>query len=190
MRHFSAKKAAVGLGAGIFTLGILAGCSSSTDPNASSSPSVDAGTGSPASSDSGGTAASIQGKWRGDADELLDANTANLGSTEEIECIGPIFLTFEPNGDFTQDGTATCSVGGRSVNATIETAGKYRTDGNQLIITEAENDGRIIIPTGDVAFPGSWSEGTATYEISGDTLTIHFTGETVGAVTQKYQRAV
>lgn len=180
------QRATIGIGTGLLAIGALSGCASSEDSGSSPTPTG----GSSETPTSGPTAAggSIEGKWRGDADELLDSNTANLGSAGDIDCRGPIFITFEANGEFAQQGTATCSVGGRSVSATIATSATYTTSGNELTIKDAKNQGSVSVPTGEVAFPGSWSEGTATYEISGDTLTINFSDDTVGNVTQKYER--
>ncbi|NQU36456.1 MAG: hypothetical protein HQ526_02530 [Actinobacteria bacterium] len=180
-------RAVLGGGAGLLAIGALSGCGSSTDAGSSGSPTNEA-TGTTTGEVAPVAGGDIQGKWRGDADELLDANTANLGSTGEIDCRGPIFITFKADGGFTQQGTATCTVGGRSVRGTIATTATYTTDGAELTIKNAENRGTIGIPTGEVSFPGSWSDGTAKYEISGDTLTINFTDESVGNVTQQYER--
>lgn len=132
----------------------------------------------------------LAGTWVIDASDLFAANTANVGDTGGISCSGPIRLEFGDDGSFAQRGEATCEANGFSSTMTLESTGRYTTDGGTLTITDLEStttmevDG-VTQPAGDGT---EFELNEAVYEVNGDTLTITFTNPSVGTVSQVYQR--
>jgi hypothetical protein len=178
-------------GVGIAAMGLITACGSGSDPAPASADSPAA---SSAASTSPSTAAptttgALEGTWKADAGELVAANTANLGGTGPLVCRGPLRLTFRADGKFKHGGTATCTVGEQSVSATISTEGDYATSEDQILLSNTRSTGTLDLPGGDVPFPAGLGNGTGTYEVSGDVLTLTFTDPSVGEVTQTWQRA-
>lgn len=131
----------------------------------------------------------LEGSWVADASDILAANTANVGGTGGLSCSGPITMTFTGEGTYDRSGTVTCAVGGMTASGTISTAGSYAVDGGQLVVTGTISGGRMALGGTEIPTPDSFGDGTADFDLSGDTLTITFTDTSVGTVTQTYERA-
>lgn len=179
------------VGITVASLGLVAACSGGSDPDPTStgSPTASSSASASASTTTSATTGSIDGTWKSDAGQLVAENTANLGDTGSMTCSGPIRLTFRTNGTFKHGGAATCSVGAQSVSATILSEGDYTTSGDELILSNTRSTGTLDIPGGAVPFPAGIGDGTGTFNIAGDTLTLTFTDPSVGTVTQEWQRA-
>lgn len=141
-------------------------------------------TAAPDPADGGGD---LDGSWVADAGDIMGVNTANLGGVT-FECSGPITLTFD-GGSFTQAGESTCTVAGQTATATFNSSGDYSVSGSTLTTTNAVNEGTMVIAGMTQPFEGGVSNGSAEYAIDGDQLSITFTNETVGTVTQVFTRA-
>lgn len=145
--------------------------SGSTSATASMSPTA---TESPAS-----PSTSLVGQWQASAQEVLGANTANVGGPGGLSCTGQIRMTFTDSGTFSRSGAVRCTVGSTTRRGGVASAGRYSTNGDQLVIEGTRSTGTT---------PDSWGDATATYAVTGDTLTIQFTQGSVGTITQTYQR--
>lgn len=154
-------------------------------PSGDTTTAPDEATTTAAEADGGGD---LVGTWTADAGDIFGANTANLGGTS-IDCSGPVNLEFRDDGTFSQSSTATCSIQSISGTATIDSTGSWTTDGDQIVISGSTSDGTMEIMGQTQPVEAGMSDGTATYEVDGDTLSITFTEATVGTVTQVYQRA-
>jgi hypothetical protein len=107
-----------------------------------------------------------------------------------VTCSGPIRLEFGEDGSFAQRGEATCEGGGFANTVTLESTGRYTTEGGTMTITDLESTSTIEV-NGTTQPAGEGTEfqlNEAAYEVDGDTLTITFTNPSVGTVTQVYQR--
>jgi hypothetical protein len=131
----------------------------------------------------------LVGAWTADAHDLLHANTANVGLPAGVDCTGPVTLRFGPRGGFTETGTAQCTAHGRTGTATYDALGVYRTEGNDLVISGVVSRSRLIVLGVTVRLGSGLAEGRATYAISGNTLTVTYTGTRVGTVVHTYTRA-
>ncbi|MFC3682469.1 hypothetical protein ACFOPI_02620 [Hydrogenophaga luteola] len=129
----------------------------------------------------------LTGNWQAEANALLAANTANVGSTG-VTCTGTMLLRFQSDGGLELSGDPVCSRGAVSGSGTIVTTARYSTSGNQLTISGAVTSGGVTIGGGTIpiTFLGN---GTATYSINGNTLSISFTNGSVGDVTQTWSRS-
>jgi hypothetical protein len=133
--------------------------------------------------------ADLVGSWVADADSILGANLANLGGAGGFECHGPVTLTFTAQGTFTHTSTATCTAGGLSATATIDSSGRYRAGPRRLLISGARNGGSITVGGATTPLRVGFADGLVAYQLDGDTLTFTFTVASVGTVTQTYTRA-
>jgi len=132
----------------------------------------------------------IEGSWVADANDLIAANTANLGDPGGLECSGRITMTFA-DGKLNRSGEVSCGASGSPLVAegSIETSGRYAVEGDTITVSETESSGRANLAGTEIPTPDSWGDGTAIYSIEGDTLAIEFTETLVGEVTQNYTRA-
>jgi hypothetical protein len=204
IRHHRFGRLAAGIAA-VVALGALAACGGSSDGDAS----TDEPTTTAAADDATTTAApdeeaeettttseaaepegggDLTGTWTADAGDILGVNTANLGGTA-VECTGPVTLEFREDGTFSQQSEATCTLAGQSGTATIASSGAYEASGGTLTVRDAESSGTFSILGQTQEVPAGLSDGEASYEVDGDTLSITFTEATVGTVTQTYTRA-
>ena len=135
------------------------------------------------------TSGDLEGSWVADAADILAANTANVGGAGGLSCSGPITMTFAADGTYDRSGSVSCSVAGTTASGTISTSGRYGLDGGQLVVTGTTSGGRMAMGGTEIPTPDSFGDGTADYEVRGDTLAITFTDTSVGTVTQTYQRA-
>lgn len=131
----------------------------------------------------------LEGAWVADAAEILAANTANLGGTGGLGCTGPITMTFTAEGTYDRSGEVTCSVGGTTASGSVSTSGRYAIEGSRLTVSGTTSGGTMSMGGTEIPTPDSFGDGTADYEVSGDTLTITFSDPSVGTITQTYQRA-
>lgn len=165
---------------GTTTTTVAVGAPGSGDPTTTTTAAVTTST-APTTGD-------IEGSWVADASDILAANTANVGGTG-VDCSGPITMTFAADGTFDRSGTVSCSLGGMTASGTISTSGRYAVADDQITISGTTPGGRMTLGGRSVPTPDSFGDGAATYEVSGNTLTITFTESPVGTVTQTYQRA-
>lgn len=137
-------------------------------------------------SSGGAGGANLVGLWQADANALLAANTANVG-TPGVDCSGLMQLRFEAGDSFNVGGEVVCTSGAMSGNGTLVTTGNYRTSGDQLTLSNATTSGGITLggSTLPISFVGN---GSATYRISGNTLTLTFSGGSAGTITQQWTR--
>lgn len=133
--------------------------------------------------------AELVGTWTADAGQLLDQTLANVGAPAGLTCSGPISTTFASGGTFTRTGDITCATGPLSFSGTIDTTGSWSADATQLTISGAQVKGTTQLPGKEIPTPDGFGDGVADYELSGDTLTVTFSGQSVGTVTQTYTRA-
>ena len=129
-------------------------------------------------------AADLEGTWVADAGAVLASSTANVGGTGGSTCSGQVSQTFD-QGTWKRAGNINCGQG----TGTIDGTGTYRVDGDKLIVTSTSSNSRLTIRGVSVPIPDGFGNATATYKVADDTLTITFTQESVGTVTQKYTRA-
>jgi hypothetical protein len=132
----------------------------------------------------------IVGTWVIDASELFAANTANVGDTGSLSCSGPVRLEFGEDGSFAQRGEASCTAGGFTTTLTLETTGRYATDGGTITVSDLQSQSSMEVEgmTQAADDVSGFAAGQAAYEVDGDTLTITFTNPSVGTVSQTYQR--
>lgn len=130
----------------------------------------------------------LVGTWTADANDILGANTANLGGVT-FECTGPITLEFGDDGAFSQTGTSTCTVQGQSGTAEFNATGTYEASDGTITVTDVTNEGTMTMMGVAQPMEGGFGGGEAEYTLEGDTLSITFTEETVGTVTQVYTRS-
>jgi RNA polymerase sigma factor (sigma-70 family) len=122
----------------------------------------------------------LVGSWTADAGDILGANTTNVGGPGGLTCSGPITMTFTEGGTFERSGSVTCSVAGTSQSGAVASAGRYQVEGDTLTVSGFASSGST---------PDAFGNGSATYDLSGDTLSITFTDTSVGTVSQTYQRS-
>lgn len=180
---------------------LLTGCGGSDDPESASSPSGGESSGSvtatpdpsETATDDDGDAdpadgSALAGEWETTADKIFSANTANLPSSG-ITCTGPVRLTLAVSGDLTYTVRARCRLMGRSGTGRLTSTATWAAVGDQLRITNATSEGTITLEGGvSVPMPTIFTNGTATYTISGDRLRISFSQDAVGAVTHEFTR--
>lgn len=180
---------------------LLTGCGGSDDPDSASSPSGVETSGSvPASPDASESAADVDGdtdpadgsalagEWETTADKIFSANTANLPASG-ITCTGPVRLTLAVSGDLTYTVRARCQLMGRSGTGRLTSTATWAATGDELRITNSTSEGTITLDGGvSVPMPTVFTDGTATYSISGDRLRINFSQDAVGAVTHEFTR--
>lgn len=179
---------------------LLTGCGGSDDPESASSPPGGESSGSvtpspdaSATDDGDGDAdpadgSALAGEWETTADKIFSANTANLPSSG-ITCTGPVRLTLAVSGDLTYTVRARCRLMGRSGTGRLTSTATWAAVGDELRITNARSEGTITLEGGvSVPMPTVFTNGTATYTISGDRLRIDFSQDAVGAVTHEFSR--
>lgn len=134
--------------------------------------------------DAGATDGDLVGTWTADAADLLAANTANLGGSGAITCSGPVSLDLADDGTFTHTGDITCEVpGGPSASGTITSTGRWSADGTTVTLSDTSTTSEV---EGISQLIGDASAG---YVVDGDTLTVTFSFDPVGEVSQVYTRA-
>ena len=132
----------------------------------------------------GGVDGDLVGTWTADAGDLLAANTANFGGTSTLTCSGPVTMVLSDDGTFTHGGEVTCGVaGGPSATGTVTTTGSWQADGTKVTLSGATSTSDLDGMTGLVG------DGSADYVVEGDQLTVTFTIDPVGEVSQVYTRA-
>jgi hypothetical protein len=180
---------------------LLAGCGGSDDPDSASSPSADGSSASVAprpdatATDDDGDAdpadgSALAGEWETTADKIFSANTANL-PTSGITCTGAVRLTLAVSGDLTYTVRARCRLMGRAGTGRLTSTATWAAVGDELRITNSRSEGTITLEGGGVSvpMPTVFTNGTATYAISGDRLRIDFSHEAVGSVTHEFTRS-
>lgn len=138
-----------------------------------------------------GESSDLEGSWVADADDLIGANTANLGGAAGLACTGDVTMTFSNDGTLQRSGELSCSVAGSPIAAEgeVDTTGDYAVEGDTVTISNTQNNGRASLGGQSIPTPDSWGDGEATFQIDGDTLTLTFTATAVGQVTQTYTRS-
>jgi hypothetical protein len=202
------KPAAVASPLALVAALLLAGCGSGGDSgdasatasatasgSPSGTPSTDAASPSPAvtPTDDEDTAAAdgaaLAGEWATTARAIFEANTANLGGANGLRCSGPVRLTLAAGGDLTYDVRARCTLRGRSGTGRLHTTARWSATGDQIQIRGSRSEGTITLDGGvTVPMPTVFENGTATWAIAGDTLTIEFTDPSVGTVAHRFTR--
>lgn len=172
-----------GEGSGTTTTAAAGGGSGSTTTEAATTTTADSTT---SSAPAGG--GDLEGAWVADAQSLLTANTANLGNPQ-MDCSGPITLTFGADGHLSQQGTATCTIAGQSATLRFANTADYSVSGNEVSITGTSSDSSVTVA--GVTRPTTIGLGsnTATFDVSGNTLKLTFTIAPTGTVTQTYTRS-
>lgn len=137
------------------------------------------------------TTATLAGGWHATVDSILNANTASTGALG-ISCPGQLMhWRFESDTAFFSrwSDVLTCTSRGLTFTGRLSQTGRYSASGDQLTVSGIENFGSVTTSTG-VSLPFSIpaSAGSATYAISGNTLTLTFTDPSVGTVTQTWTR--
>lgn len=174
---------------------LFVGCSPSDDESSDDSSSVSTSsattvlrTATPSSLTDPASGGDLLGSWTADAGDILAANTVNVGGAGAVVCTGPIVMSFRDDGSFDRSGTISCAVAGMSVTGTLSSVGRYESTGSTLIISSSTTSGTMLMGGVEVPVPDSFGDGTGEYSVVGDTLTITFNIEPVGAVAQIYAR--
>lgn len=156
------------------------------------------GGGGGSSSDTGGTdttgtsetpVSPLVGVWQADASELFAANLAGLGSVA-ITCSGTLQLRFEASGAFDEGGDPVCTGPSMSGTGTLVTTGAYSSTDAQITFSSVTTSGGVtVVMDGGPSFTlplSTLGNGTASYSVSGNVLSITFTDASVGTVTQRW----
>lgn len=135
-------------------------------------------------------AGDLEGSWSADAQDLLDANTANVGSIP-MTCDGLVTIGFA-DGVITQTGDVDCTLtsgGGMSGHAVVDAKGKYSVDGGMLTVSDTVHKTQVSWGGGPASEMVFFGDGTGNYLIDGDTLTINFFDPAVGNISQEWHRS-
>lgn len=81
-------------------------------------------------------------------------------------------LSIRVDGSFVQSGKPKCEQDRQARSAEIESSGRWRIDGDRLEFSEVEDKGKIYLVKGIEPFTPGLKNGTATFSIDGDTLTL------------------
>lgn len=188
---------------GLLTAGmLLAACGSDDGRAGSETPTSAPGTSTPATTTPGTTtpgttarppssASSLTGSWVADANQILAANTSNVGGTGLGGCQGPITMTFNNNGTFTRDAPSIrCGTVPIEATGWFNSAGSYTVQGNRINVTVAQTEGSMTIGPRTVGFGDQFSgDMTYDFENGGNVLVLHLAQYPVGNVDHKYVRS-
>ncbi len=132
----------------------------------------------------------LVGTWTAGAQDIVNANTANLGGVAAMECSGTLLLTFVDDSGFTNTGDISCSVGGVAAVGSVTSTGKWAvTEPGLVAISETVTTGGIEMGGVSLPAPTGVGDGVFEYSVDGDTLQLTFTDPSVGTVTQSWVRA-
>lgn len=166
----------------------LVGCDSGDDPGSDATTTAGNSVSTTVPDSSPATSGSLVGSWTADAGDILAANTVNLGGAGALVCEGPIVMTFNVDGTFDRSGEVSCTIAGMSAVGTIVSVGNWEDTGTTLIISGSSTSGTMTMGGTVIPLADSFGDGTGDYSIVGDTLSVTFTIDPVGAVTQIYTR--
>lgn len=184
----SHMKYSVGFALPVFSLLLLVGCDSGGDAGSDGTTTAADSSSTTVPGSSPATSGSLLGSWTADAGAILAANTINVGGVGSLVCEGPIVMTFNADGSFDRSGEVSCTIAGTSAVGTIVSVGNWQDTGTTLIISGSSTSGTMTMGGTVVPLADSFGDGTGDYSIVGDTLTITFTIDPVGTVTQIYTR--
>ncbi len=132
----------------------------------------------------------LVGTWTAGAQDIVNANTANLGGVAGMECSGALLLTFGEDSGFTNTGDISCSVGGVAAVGSVTSSGKWAvTEPGLVAISETVTTGGVEMGGVSLPAPTGVGDGVFEYSVDGDTLRLTFTDPSVGTVTQTWVRA-
>lgn len=132
-------------------------------------------------------ASSLEGQWTANIQDLL-TGTSSPASQGGLTCSGAQTVTFR-NDRVTIGGDGNCQMGPMTGSVRYYSHGDYRTDHDQLIVSNFQDE--TTFQMGGVPFNGGvggLGNGTVTYSISGNVLTITSNTPEVGTVHQTYTR--
>jgi hypothetical protein len=120
---------------------------------------------------SGGGGSGLVGVWRADIGGIIRENPTLLASIRGT-CSGPVVLTFNANGTFSQSLAGSCTfAGGARGTVSVNGSGNYGVEGSQIRVTNAVNSGTIV--AGGVTQSFSLvTNGLANFTLSGNTLVL------------------
>ena len=137
------------------------------------------------------TVSALVGVWQADAADLFAANLASLGSVP-LSCSGTMQLRFEDTGAFESGGDPVCTGPSMSGTGTLVSTGRYSNTDAQVTFSGVSNSGGVtVVVEGGSTFTLPlivMGEGTASYSLSGNALTITFTDASLGTVTQHWTK--
>jgi len=164
------------------TSGVATSSTAATDPM----PSTDPSTTLPSTAHSGSVA--VEGTWVSPAQDLLAANTANLGSVP-MTCDGEVTMELA-GGRIHHGGHVSCSMPQSPIVAsgTVDSAGDYTISGDELTISKTSTNGQLFLNDQPLAPIETMLDLTATVHVDGDTMTLTFTRPQIGTVTQTWHR--
>ncbi len=131
-----------------------------------------------------GPSSPLEGTWSAPLQTLL----AGGGAVGNLSCDGSVRMTFHA-GHNTITGGGSCQMSGRTAEASYDSTSEYRTEGDQLIVTNVADNSRITLdgtPIGGGV--GPFGNGTVTYAVSGNVLTITSVDPDLGALSQTFTR--
>ena len=132
----------------------------------------------------------LVGTWIAGAQDIINANTANLGGVAAMECSGALLLTFGDDSGFTNTGDISCNVGGVAAVGSVTSTGKWAvTEPGLVAISETVTTGGVEMGGVSLPAPTGVGDGVFEYSVDGDTLQLSFTDPSVGTVTQSWVRA-
>ena len=135
----------------------------------------------------------LAGVWTAPAEEILEANLANLGGMPGMTCAGEIVMNLNNDGTFSRGGSMLCSIDDVQIlGQMMNSSGTWDATADTLTVTVTENDGyaESLGPGGKtmrMALPDN-GYSAVSYKANATTLTITFTEPAVGTVTQVYTR--
>lgn len=132
------------------------------------------------------SASSLEGTWTAAIQDLLTGGAG--GGAGGLTCDGSQTLTFR-QGRNTIGGSGHCRMGTTEGTVRYDSSADYRTEGDQLILSNFADNTRLTMNGTDVGGAlGTLGNGTVTYSIRGDVLTITKVDPQFGSLSQTYTR--
>jgi hypothetical protein len=130
------------------------------------------GCGGSGGDDEGGSGSGLVGVWKADIGGIISENPLLIAATGQGTCAGPVVLSFNANGTFSQTLDGRCTFpGGGSAAISVNATGNYSVSGSQISVTNAVNSG--IYAAGGVTQSFSLvNDGQANFTLSGNTLVL------------------
>lgn len=122
--------------------------------------------------DVGAGGSGLVGVWRADISGIISENPLLIAAIGPGSCAGPVVLSFNANGTFSQTLDGRCTFPeGASGAVTSNASGNYSLSGSQITITNAVNSGTTS--AGGITQSFSLiANGVATFALNGNTLVL------------------
>jgi len=177
----STSEAGSGGGATVTTTAPAAGEAGTSGSTTTASPSQET------TSTTAGTGSAVEGTWTASLQQLLAGGGG--AASGSIRCDGDVTLTFH-NGHNTVGGGGSCEMAGRRTETHYDSSADYRVEGDQIIVSGFSDNSSVTVD--GVAIDGGvgpLGNGSVTWAVSGDTLTITTADPDLGSLSQTFTRA-